>query len=74
MQTSHRLQLLTQASLTRRSDIYRDRPGLFALVFGAFGFPAGFTMIIVRGVHASCSYSVCSACSTTGQTTPRSCV
>lgn len=30
-------------------DILRERPGLFSLVFGAIGFPAAFTMIVVRG-------------------------
>lgn len=30
-------------------DIYRDRPGLFNLVFGAVGFPTGFTFIVICG-------------------------
>lgn len=29
-------------------DIYKERPGLFNLVFGAVGFPTGFTFIVVR--------------------------
>ena len=31
------------------SDVYEERPGLFSLVFGAFGFPAGFFLVVVAG-------------------------
>jgi formate/nitrite transporter FocA (FNT family) len=27
----------------------KERPGLFSLVFGAVGFPTGFTLIVVAG-------------------------
>ncbi|KAI8468701.1 MAG: Formate/nitrite transporter-domain-containing protein [Monoraphidium minutum] len=30
-------------------DLYHDRPGLFNLVFGAIGFPTGFTFIVICG-------------------------
>jgi hypothetical protein len=34
-----------------RRDILAERPGLFSLVFGAVGFPAAFTMIVLNGAE-----------------------
>ncbi|GBF89071.1 transporter yrhG [Raphidocelis subcapitata] len=42
------------------TDIYTDHPGLFSLVFGAVGFPAAFTMIVVCGAElftSMCAYA-----------------
>jgi hypothetical protein len=33
------------------ADVYAARPGLFSLVYGAVGFPAAFTMIVVCGAE-----------------------